>query len=53
MISRPHHDPLTYLIATEMVWDGPMVDIINPDNFCDNRFIGAQTARGSNFGLPL
>ena len=53
MISRPHHDPLTYPIATKIVWDGSMVDIINPNNFGVNRFMGVRTARGSNFGLPL
>jgi len=30
-----------------------MVDIIIPDNFCVNRFIGVPTERGSNFALPL
>jgi len=53
MISRPHHDPLRHPIATKMVWGGPMVDIINPNNFGGNWSIGVRTATWSNFGLPL
>ena len=53
MISRPHHDPLNHPIATKMVWDGPMVDMIKHNNFGVNRSIGVQTTRSSNFGLPL
>ena len=42
MISRPHHDPLNHPVATKLVWGGPMVDIINPNNFGINRSIHVQ-----------
>jgi len=53
MILRPHHDPLNDPIATKMVWRGPMVDIINPNNFGVNRSIRVRTVTSSIFGLPL